>query len=230
MSALVSCLCVTRGRANLLPRAIGCFLEQTYENRELVILHAADDRATRDCIDRFRDARIRPITGNTPALTLGALRNIALDAAHGEYVATWDDDDWSASRRLEIQMTALAQPGIEASVLSKVTLYDAKLKQAFISQERIWEGTVVVRKAVLARFPELWRREDTAALAPIAAAGLLLGIDAPHLYVYVHHGSNASGRVHWKRHLVRWATPLGADEAQAWDARLGRYLGGEIGA
>ena len=47
---LISCLCVTRGRVALLGRAVGCFLEQTHAQRELLILFESDDAATRDYV------------------------------------------------------------------------------------------------------------------------------------------------------------------------------------
>ena len=41
---LVTCVCLTRNRREFLPRAIECFLAQTYEPRELLVLN--DDKIT----------------------------------------------------------------------------------------------------------------------------------------------------------------------------------------
>ena len=43
MTPLVTCLCLTRNRRGFLPRAIECFVAQTYEERELLIVDDGDD-------------------------------------------------------------------------------------------------------------------------------------------------------------------------------------------
>jgi hypothetical protein len=41
---MISCLCVTRGdRPGLLSEAVADFVRQTFQDRELVILHDGDD-------------------------------------------------------------------------------------------------------------------------------------------------------------------------------------------
>ena len=71
---LISCLCVTRGRVALLGRAVGCFLEQTHAQRELLILFESDDAATRDYVASLADLRIRGIEVPVlPKQTLGSL-------------------------------------------------------------------------------------------------------------------------------------------------------------
>src|SRR5579872_5490009 len=43
---LISCLCITRKKPHMLSRAIRCFMEQSYSNKELVIVYESDDMAT----------------------------------------------------------------------------------------------------------------------------------------------------------------------------------------
>ena len=43
---LISCICITRNRPGYLSKAIVCFKQQTYPNKELVILYEEDDLLT----------------------------------------------------------------------------------------------------------------------------------------------------------------------------------------
>src|SRR5262245_6806319 len=81
---LVSCLTVTRQRVRLLRRAIRCFQQQTYQARELVIVCDADD-GTEALIQRLGDEHIRLVRLRDAGLSLGELRNIALEEARGPY-------------------------------------------------------------------------------------------------------------------------------------------------
>jgi glycosyltransferase involved in cell wall biosynthesis len=101
--ALVSCVMPTANRRQFLPTAIGCFLDQTYPARELVVVDDGED-PIEDLIPD--DARIRYIRLGQRTV-LGTKRNIAAEAARGELLAHWDDDDWSHSNRLTRQVASL---------------------------------------------------------------------------------------------------------------------------
>jgi hypothetical protein len=89
---LVTCACLTRDRREWLPRAIACFLAQTYEPRELLIVATGRD-AVDDLIPlgdpRIRlitlgwVPRIRLITSGWVSLAVGTLRNVACESAAG---------------------------------------------------------------------------------------------------------------------------------------------------
>jgi len=86
MPPLVSCLTATYGRVTFLKQAVACFMEQDYENRELVVLN---NHPTPIACD-LPGVRIL----NEPGYpTLGDCRNRLLEEARGEFVRTWDDDD-----------------------------------------------------------------------------------------------------------------------------------------
>lgn len=99
---LVTCLCLTKNRREWLPTAIECFERQTYPHRELLIV--ADSMADIEGLLPECD-RIRWIlTGHA---VVGRKRNLGCEAARGEYVAIWDDDDFSAPGRLVDQVNRL---------------------------------------------------------------------------------------------------------------------------
>jgi glycosyltransferase involved in cell wall biosynthesis len=103
MNALVSCVMPTYNRRDFIPAAIDCFLKQTYEKRELIILDDGNDKV-RDLIPI--DSRI--IYFDLPTkLTTGCKRNMINATARGEIIAHFDDDDWSADDRLADQVQLL---------------------------------------------------------------------------------------------------------------------------
>jgi glycosyltransferase involved in cell wall biosynthesis len=207
---LISCLCVTRARVPLLRRAVRCFREQTHPNRELLILFDADDSATRDYVATLADDRVRAVeVPVSPRQKLGALRNLAVAQARGQYVCQWDDDDWYHPERLAVQLSALRASGRPACVLSRWTCLDAEARRAYISPHRIWEGSLLVERDQMVAYPDLARGEDTVALETLSKRQHLHMLDRPELYVYTFHGSNTWDRSHWayllgKSTVVPW--------------------------
>ncbi len=196
----------------MLRRAVACFLGQTCPDRELVVLYPADDRATGDYLAGLGDPSIRPI--EVPAgLTPGALRNIALEAARGHYMALWDDDDWHAPTRLAEQIAVAGTAGRRGCVLLRLTLYDETTRSAFLSARRTWEGSLVAERSVVPPFPDLARGSDTPVITRLMEEEKLVALDRPDLYVYVYHGANTWNRAHWDTNLLPYAAPLSPGES-----------------
>lgn len=208
-ASLVSCLCITRQRVPMLRRAVACFMAQTHPARELLIVFESDDAATRDHVAALAGPMIRAIeVPARPKLTLGALRNIAIAAAHGEYVAQWDDDDWYAPGRLAEQLRAALASQQPACALARWTMFDEHTQQAFVSAHRAWEGSLLCLRRVMPPYPDLARAEDTALVAELLHNKQLIGLDRPQLYIYVVHGRNTWERSHWENNMRAHARPL----------------------
>ena len=208
----ISCLCVTRDRVDLLRRAVGCFRRQTYTNRELVIVHESDDAPTVQYVQRIESPEIRAVAApEYPKPPLGALRNLAIDASTGHYVAQWDDDDWYSPERLTTQLQALLHFRKRACVLGRWLIYDMPTAMAYVSSVRPWEGSVLADKSILPRYPALPSGEDTPVIDQLKAAGELVIIDRPDLYTYVYHGDNTFNRRHWQV-LFAMAQPLSVSQ------------------
>ena len=201
-TSVVTCMCVTRGRVRMLRRSIQCFLNQTYGDRELVVVYESDDEATRQFLAELGETSIYPVeVPAVPRLTLGALRNIARQAGTGKYVAQWDDDDWYSPTRLAEQMRAIRETGKRGCVLARWTLYDCLTKRAYVSNARPWEGSIVVERAILPPYPDVAKREDTPVVDELIRQGQLTLLDRPELYIYTHHGKNTWDRHHWEQIL-----------------------------
>lgn len=73
-------------------RAIKSVLEQTFENYELIIVNDCSKDKTLEKIQNFKDERII-IINNEKNVGLGAVRNIGIAKAKGEYIVHLDGDD-----------------------------------------------------------------------------------------------------------------------------------------
>jgi len=87
---LVSCLCCTYNRKTPLEEAIQCFIDQDYENRELIILNDQEGVTLKieDC-----PSNIHIHNYSKRFNSLGEKRNYIKTLASGEYFCIWDDDD-----------------------------------------------------------------------------------------------------------------------------------------
>ncbi|MDQ3990591.1 MAG: glycosyltransferase, partial [Actinomycetota bacterium] len=112
---------VTRDRLVLAARAIKCFADQRYPARELVVVAQGGSNYRCRLAGVARDYGITnaAILDADPDLPLGALRNRSLDAASGDLVCAWDDDDCSHPDRLAIQVAQLVEDGSHSSFLGE---------------------------------------------------------------------------------------------------------------
>jgi glycosyltransferase involved in cell wall biosynthesis len=218
---LVSCICVTHHSVEFLKRAIRCFQEQTYQNKELVISFTSNNKDAIALLEELKDERIKPlpIPENTK-FTLGEKRNWAIDHSTGFYICVWDDDDWYNSRRLEFQVKSLEGNPFKSTVLSSVILFDSNTNEAYRSATRwAWEQTLLCERAVFdtssLRYPALDRGEDSVLIYNLKKSCLLLTTHNPALYIYVYHGQNTWHRQHWDENFIRWATKLTVPQSAA---------------
>jgi glycosyltransferase involved in cell wall biosynthesis len=203
---LVSCLMVTADRARLAERAVRCFCAQTWPHRELIIVDdGAEDygpmlsayrRAATIRYERVpRDERRR----------LGALRNLSVDHARGEYCTQWDDDEWYHPRRLDAQVKPLI--GRAGATVLRHTLMHLDTPE-FLERpyrtalRRGTPGTAVFSRTNL-RYPNAARGEDTDFLDQLRKSMpvTILGRDFSHLFIRCFHGSNTWSREHFAERL-----------------------------
>lgn len=172
----------------LIQIAIECFKKQTYQNRELVIV---DDRlgdASGYDITFFKAWCIRVSGG---AIPMGAKWNIACQAAKGDILTFWEDDDWHHPQRLERQLAVLRKSQAGVVGLERVRYYDLQTGQRWIYHHpgHTLDGTLMFRRTFyeLGNFPRAIAR---------AAALWMTGKPAPlcmpdeDLYLGIVHGKN----------------------------------------
>jgi glycosyltransferase involved in cell wall biosynthesis len=195
-SPLVSCLMVTRGRKEFVRRAIQCFMQQTYTNTELVIVC---DNELDTAIKEFKSDRIRILRPRKDNLPLGTLRNLAVAAAKGSYVCQWDDDDLYDPLRIEIQYRALASTKSAACIMSRWMIWWPHQRRMAVSQQRIWEGSLLCDIRAMSPYPALRKGEDSAMVYDLCNRERVVTLDMPRLYTYVVHGKNTFDEKHFEK-------------------------------
>ncbi|MDD3579951.1 MAG: glycosyltransferase family 2 protein [Desulfobacca sp.] len=124
MNPLVSVIMAAYNAGNFIGSALNSVLGQTYSNFELIIVDDASTDNTRGIIESYNDPRL-VIIRNTKNLKPAAARNIAIDAAHGKYIALCDADDLCMPSRLKVQVNYL-ETHIEIDVVgSNAYVFDA---------------------------------------------------------------------------------------------------------
>ena len=194
---LVSCLMVTRGKLFPSRYAVECFQRQSYPNRELIVVLDDPESGLISYLETLNDDRIRLILLPKEKRTLGALRNISIAHARGEYICQWDDDDLYDPDRIGIQLSALLASKTAACFLWRWTLWRPADRKLGISAARLWEGSMLAHKALVPDYPSIPRGEDTEMVAVLRERECLLSLDAPDLYVYIRHGNNTFDQQHF---------------------------------
>ncbi len=199
----VSCLMVTGNRKRIARRAVKCFLDQTYPNKELVVL----DDGNEDYSEIFSEIpdgdihyfRIQKQDGTY----LGGLRNMLLDRATGDYLAQWDDDDWYHPDRILIQAEYL-QKGFDACWLSSTLMHiDTKehTHLPFIGglPDGV-PGTIMHVNSRSIRYPNIVKGEDTVYQKEwMKLKWKKLPETCSHLFIRCYHGSNTWDENHFYR-------------------------------
>lgn len=209
---LVSCVMITTDRLLMAKRSVRCFAKQTYPRTELVIV-STGDRAYRRALEQHLDDHGisgRFVTAN-PASSLGALRNLSLDAAAGDIICQWDDDDCYHPNRIFCQFEQMTQQAAQACFLTDNLhllehdrqLYwidwtrGAKPEQWF----RLFPPTLMMVKNDRFRYaetgPDAQLGEDLAIAAQLCRevpVAMLGGMG--WLYLYIFHGGNTCSEQH----------------------------------
>jgi hypothetical protein len=210
-------------RRKTLTHAVKLWRDQTWGNLELVVLHHTDDRETAAMLTAAAvrlDPKTRRIVAvpvdSSANVSLGAARNLAIAAAAGVYVATWDDDDLHHPHRIEASVVALRCACKGAVMLDSVLMHTVTTRTTFTTPRYPMAGTLVARRAILRGcYSDSARGEDVPCHRRLVSTGHLVIAHGPHLYTYVATGDNLSEKKHFaelrKGSKKNSATPMPAD-------------------
>jgi glycosyltransferase involved in cell wall biosynthesis len=210
---------VTKDRPVLAARAIRCFADQRYPARELVVVceGTAGYRSRLTGLARAHGVSEFRIVDANPDLPFGVLRNLSLDAAAGELVCVWDDDDCSHPDRLTTQVTELVGNRSHTSFLSDhLQLFEKDRSLYWID----WDlGAPKARYPLLPctmlmthdrqfRYPESGRYahfgEDWALPTNLHRQVRVSYLrDKGHLNLYNYHGHNTFSAAHYGKLRIR---------------------------
>ena len=203
MNDKISAITVTRNRVDLLKKCIQYYIDQTWNNKELLILYYDDDYNTKTYLlsldkDFKKHNNIRvfnyiPIEN----MYLGGLRNYIISKATGDYIIVWDDDDYHHPKRMSMQISNI-EPLKYACTLQSVYVFSEFNQDLKRTPNRLegWENTLLCRKDKMPLYRNLPKHEDTPVLFKLNKDNLVTSIDVPSLYVYRLHDSNISSNIH----------------------------------
>jgi len=154
---------ITADRKKLAKRSLLSYRNQTYRNNELIIIDDGEENYT----SLFKELSLKEIKyikiKKKPENNLGYLRNLSLEAAAGDFITQWDDDDWYHPDRIQTQVDVLLK-GNDACCLSNTLMHIDQapyFHHPFISLFRKGTpGSIMHRKDPKIRYPELRRGED----------------------------------------------------------------------
>jgi glycosyltransferase involved in cell wall biosynthesis len=213
---MISCLMVTRDRLALAKRSIRCFAAQTYPNRELVIVTDGEPEFGEELLRHAKElgiehCRLIPAPHGAP---LGQLRNMSLDAAAGDLVCQWDDDDANHPDRLAVQAQALFCEGARVAFFTDHLQYLEEKKLLLwidwtaggliADQRQFFPGSLMMFRDPRFRYPESGsyarRGEDSVLLDQLVRNLPVARVSGMgHLYLYQFHGANTYDRDHHYR-------------------------------
>lgn len=125
---LVSCIMPTKNRRSWVEQSLVMFSEQTYPNRELIVLDDGDDGLSEICVGAPNVVYERL----NKSVTLGEKRNIACEISTGGYIACWDDDDIQHVDRLSRQMRCMRDKWwVDVCGTDQAYYWDEANKQAY---------------------------------------------------------------------------------------------------
>ena len=202
----VSCVMVTADRADLCARSVLCYEQQTYPNKELVILDNGHESMEALLWNLpAGEVRYKKID-RTPDLILGDLRNEALNMATGDFIIPqWDDDDWYHPDRIQLQVDVL-QKGHDACALAGTLMHvsqDPYFDRPYIGL--LPNGvppTIMHRRDDSIRYPSLPRTGDTVYVNEwLNKSYVQLPEEASYLYIRAFHGANTWEVDHFLRRM-----------------------------
>jgi glycosyltransferase involved in cell wall biosynthesis len=198
-AALVSCLMVTRGDLSRARFAVMSFLQQTWPNKELVVVTQDEDSSLAAWLATLDDPSIH-VHLAASSLLLGDLRNISVARAQGEFVMQWDDDDLSDPDRITAFMGVIQRLNVDLVFLSGWFQWWPARRSFCNSKQRAWEGSMLARKSCMVAYPGLSKGEDTDVMQALVSRHTLALVDWPELYVYTVTGNNTWDASHFERH------------------------------
>jgi glycosyltransferase involved in cell wall biosynthesis len=225
---LVSCLMPTRNRRRWVSLAVELLQRQTWPAVELVVVDDGDDPVD-DLVAAVAAVRYVRLRRRT---VLGAKRNLAAEAATGHILAHWDDDDWYASNRIELQVRRLQQAGADLVGCASLPFFDPARRvgwrYTWPPSRRPWlAGTsLMYRRELWAanRFAEVAHGEDTRFVWR-TPPGRIAACPEPFVVALVHPGNTVpkSGRgAYWSAEQMSAITILLGSYQERYEALLKR--------
>lgn len=200
MNPLISCLCPTKNGPEMLSVAIDCFHNQTYPNKELILV--SDEKNPHlEYIKGFVKDNIKLIIADHGTKS-SDLRNISVANASGKYIATWDDDDIHHKRRLYSQYETIIESGKEVCYLTNSIIKDnIGGVIGFSKHGTCMDCTMLALKENFPKYSNPFNRNtcgDVLIKKHYTDKKQVVLLEKPHLYIYNIHENNTCHYYHQK--------------------------------
>jgi hypothetical protein len=157
---LVSCVLVIgdKARLGIARQAVECFVKQVYARKQLVIVNGVpeeidlDTRVTNVGYHEIVEQRV------APGQSVGMMRNLGLEAADGDWIMQWDDDDYSHPFRIAYQMAH--RDGDRPVFLRQQIRCQYQKSIAFYHVEETGISGTILHPKTSARYQDVGRHED----------------------------------------------------------------------
>lgn len=196
---------LTYNRMDMAINSIANFLNQTYENKELIIINTGTEwyqRTLGSFIDSQNNESLKHIIHyRSPYESLGSLRNLGMFHATGNYIATWDDDDVNSRTRLESQMYWLEKENADMVFFKNFKMRIEYSKQTFkVEYKNGLEPTMLMKRIENVFYPLINKHEDSFFIKDLVDSynyiKFVIDNDSND-YIYNCHSDNVSGRNHF---------------------------------
>ena len=212
----VSCVTVTTGRLEQLYQAVRCYVQQTYTEKELVIV-SQGNKVINEQIRSFVNQCSRKdiLFVEAPEnLSLGAMRNLSVELTTGEIICQWDDDDLYHPYRIQTQVSKMDIESADVVLFTSFLKYFKNTREMYYCDwskdddrtHRFLCGSVMFKKFIFHHCqnylypehgPQSVVEEDLSALERMTLHGKVVGLENEgHCYVYVYHGNNTYDLAH----------------------------------
>lgn len=199
---LISCLCVSQNKTELVETSIECFLNQSYLNKELIFVYEDNNCFINDIKKKFIQKNIKFVeTPSTPKKSLGELRNISINNSSGSILIQWDDDDVYHKERITNQYNFMIQKKANAVMLDQRLF----LMDNILYKTNIWpfEGSIMIKKNMFTDKKINWyshdiKEEDTNLLINLLEINSVEFMNCPNLYIYRYTGNNVWDKKHFE--------------------------------
>jgi len=198
---LVSCLCCTYARPQLLGECIKCFIDQDYDNKELIVLNDQEG------VTLFMDncpSNIKIINHPKRFDSLGQKRNYLKGLAKGDYCCIWDDDDLYFFHRIS-KSVELMQTHPCDIIKAKYAIMSVNNSNYTIASNLFHSQACITRKFMDSK---QYRDESVGEDIHFEEGAKIESINVMPFYIYrwglsVHHLSGISNdKKSWERSLT----------------------------
>lgn len=212
----ISCLLVTAaGRFDYFRQSCQCYFDQTYPNKELVIVNEGPveyQQQMKEFLGGRDDVKFVYLKGK---YSLGGLRNISIAMSSGDIFVQWDDDDYNMPERLMVQYNHLKNRKASVCYFTEQLHYYFDARTLYCNdwaqyhsggsvKYSLIPGTIMAYKdRFLERYPSYGSScsagedsvlSDSLVENSLGEITLLSGLG--HLHVYTFHGKNVWDRDH----------------------------------